>query len=144
MPEPGYLSMRSSGSFASQIINQGTIVNIGILLKEGPYNHQASDTAYKFAEAAIAKGHKVDAVFLYNDGVTNVNKLMDPPQDDRHIADRWSKLSKQHGVEVLACIAASKRRGINDDILIEGGEITGLGTLTDIAIRNDRLVTFGD
>jgi tRNA 2-thiouridine synthesizing protein D len=119
-------------------------VNIGILLKEGPYNHQASDTAYKFAEAAIKKGHTIDAVFLYNDGVGNVTKLMDPPQDDRNIAARWDELSKKHGVEILACIAASKRRGINDDVLIEGGTITGLGTLTDIAIRNDRLLTFGD
>ncbi|MEI6757763.1 MAG: sulfurtransferase complex subunit TusD [Chlorobium sp.] len=119
-------------------------MKIGILLKEGPYNHQASDTAWKFAEAAIKMGHTVDAVFLYNDGVSNVTKLMDPPQDDRNIAHRWSELSKQHGVEILACIAASKRRGINDDVLIEGGSITGLGTLTDIAIRNDRLVTFGD
>ncbi|NTV26603.1 MAG: sulfurtransferase complex subunit TusD [Chlorobiaceae bacterium] len=119
-------------------------MNIGILLKEGPYNHQAADTAYKFAEAAIARGHRVDAIFLYNDGVLNVTRHMDPPQDDRHIASRWDELNKKHGVEVLACIAASKRRGINNDVIIEGGEITGLGTLTDIAIRTDRLVTFGD
>ncbi len=119
-------------------------MNIGILLKEGPYNHQASDTAFKFAEAAIKKGHRVDAVFLYNDGVTNVTKLMDPPQDDRNISARWSELGRKHGFEILACIAASKRRGINDDVLVEGSSITGLGTLTDIAIRNDRFVTFGD
>jgi len=119
-------------------------MNIGILLKEGPYNHQASDTAFKFAEAAIKKGHKIDAVFLYNDGVTNVTKLMDPPQDDRNIAVRWGELARNNGFELLACIAASKRRGINDDVLVEGSAITGLGTLTDIAIRNDRLVTFGD
>ena len=119
-------------------------MNIGILLKEGPYNHQASDTAFKFAEAAIKRGHRIDAVFLYNDGVTNVSKLMDPPQDDRNIAARWSELSQLHGVEILACIAASKRRGISDDVLVEGSAITGLGTLTDIAIRNERLVTFGD
>ena len=61
-------------------------MNIGILLKEGPYNHQASDTAYKFAEAAIKKGHTIDAVFFYNDGVINATKMMEPPQDDRHIA----------------------------------------------------------
>jgi len=119
-------------------------VKIGILLKEGPYNHQAADTAYKFAEAAIKKGHTVDAVFLYNDGVINATNLTDPPQDDRNIADRWSNMAKEHGVEILACIAASKRRGITDDIMIDGGSITGLGTLTDIAIRNDRLLTFGD
>ncbi|TCD48233.1 sulfurtransferase complex subunit TusD [Chlorobium sp. N1] len=119
-------------------------MKIGILLKEGPYNHQASDTAYKFAEAAIRKGHTIDAVFLYNDGVINATRLGDPPQDDRNVAERWSALAREHGFEVLACIAASKRRGITDELMIEGGSITGLGTLTDIAIRNDRLLTFGD
>ena len=119
-------------------------MKIGILLKEGPYNHQASDTAYKFAEAAIKKGHTVDAVFFYNDGVNNSTKFMEPPQDDRNIADRWTNLCQKHGVKILTCIAAAKRRGINDDVLIDCGEITGLGNLTDVAIRNDRLITFGD
>ena len=49
-------------------------MDIGILVKEGPYNHQASDTAYKFAKAAIKKGHRIDAVFFYNDGVNNASK----------------------------------------------------------------------
>lgn len=118
-------------------------MKIGILLKEGPYNHQAADTAYQFAQAAIKKGHEVTSVFMYNDGVINATKLMEPPQDDRHIGNRWSELGSK-GVRILACIAASKRRGINDDVLIENSEITGLGELTDIAIDVDRLVTFGD
>jgi tRNA 2-thiouridine synthesizing protein D len=119
-------------------------VKIGILLKQGPYNHQASDTAYKFAEAAIRKGHTVEAVFLYNDGVINATKLMDPPRDDRNIAERWSELNRRHGVEILACVAASKRRGINEDVMIKGSSICGLGKLTELALRSDRLVTFGD
>ncbi|MBC8259462.1 MAG: sulfurtransferase complex subunit TusD [SAR324 cluster bacterium] len=119
-------------------------MNIGILLKEGPYNHQASDTAYKFAEAAIKKGHTIDAVFFYNDGVNNSTGNMEPPQDDRHIGNRWVGLCQKNNVKMMVCIAAAKRRGINDDVLIDCGEITGLGNLTDIAIRNDRLVTFGD
>ena len=118
-------------------------MKIGILLKEGPYNHQAADSAYQFAKAAIKKGHQVDAVFLYNDGVINVSNRAEPPQDDRDLFKIWSGLGGE-GVEILACIAAAKRRGINDDVLIANSEITGLGTLTDIAIRVDRLVTFGD
>ncbi len=118
-------------------------MKFGILLKEGPYNHQAADTAYLFAKAAIQRGHQVTSVFLYNDGVYNATKLMDPPQDDRHIANRWSELGGE-GVAILACIAASKRRGITDEVLVENSEITGLGQLTDIAIDVDRLVTFGD
>ena len=67
-------------------------MKIGILFKEGPYTHQAADTAYKFAAAAIKKGLTIDAVFFYNDGVINTTKLMDPPQDDRNIASRWTIL----------------------------------------------------
>lgn len=118
-------------------------MKIGILLKEGPYNHQAADSAYQFAKAAIRKGHRIDSVFLYNDGVINVSNRAEPPQDDRNLFQCWSDLGGE-GVEILACIAASKRRGIKDDVLINNSSITGLGTLTDIAIRVDRLVTFGD
>ena len=99
-------------------------MNIGILLKEGPYNHQAADTAYKFAEAAIKKGHTIDAVFFYNDGVINATKLMDPPQDDRHIANRWKNLCQKHGVQILACVAAAKRRGISDDVPVSYTHLT--------------------
>ena len=92
----------------------------------------------------LKKSVLIDAVFFYNDGVINGTKLMDPPQDDRHIANRWKDLCQKHGVQILVCVAAAKRRGINDDVLIDCGEITGLGNLTDVAIRNDRLITFGD
>ncbi|MDX2470518.1 MAG: sulfurtransferase complex subunit TusD [SAR324 cluster bacterium] len=117
-------------------------MKFAILLKEGPYNHEAADTAYHFAKAVMEKGHTLTSVFLYNDGVINVTKLMDPPQDDRHIANRWSELGAK-GVRILSCIAASKRRGIEDSLLTDHSEITGLGELTDIAIDVDRLVTFG-
>ena len=30
-------------------------MKIGMMVSEGPYTHQASDTAYQFAVAAIAK-----------------------------------------------------------------------------------------
>ncbi len=118
-------------------------MKFGILLKEGPYNHQAADSAYKFAQAAIKKGHTIDSIFLYNDGVINVSSFAEPPQDDRNLFQMWSDLGKD-GVEILACIAASKRRGIREDMIMEHTSITGLGTLTDIAIRTDRLITFGD
>ncbi len=118
-------------------------MKIGILLKEGPYNHQAADSALQFIRAAMEKGHDVTSIFLYNDGVLNVTNKAEPPQDDRDLFDNWSQLGKK-GVELWACIAASKRRGIHEDVLLEQCTITGLGTLTDIAIEVDRLVTFGD
>ena len=35
---------------------------------------------------------------------------------------RWTNLCQKHGVKILTCIAAAKRRGINDDVLIETEE----------------------
>jgi tRNA 2-thiouridine synthesizing protein D len=119
-------------------------MKFGLLVSTGPYTHQASDTAYQFAAAAIAKGHEVQRVFFYHDGVYNSSRLTEPPQDDRHIVNRWSALNKEHGVDLVVCVAAALRRGIKDEVLAPGFRISGLGQLVDSGIKADRFVTFGD
>jgi len=119
-------------------------MKFGIMISEGPYTHQATDTAYQFCRAAIAKGHKVQRVFFYHDGVNNATKLTEPPQDDRHIVNRWSKLAEEHAVDLVVCVAAALRRGIRDENLAPGFRISGLGQLVESGIQADRLVVFGD
>jgi len=65
-------------------------MKIGILINEGPFTHQASDSAYRFAVAALAKGHEIYRVFFYKDGVNNANKLSEPQTDDRNLVSLWS------------------------------------------------------
>ena len=119
-------------------------MKIAILINEGPYTHEATDSAYLFARAAIEKGHQVSRVFFYHDGVNNSTRLTEPPQDDRHIVNRWSKLAQEHGVDLVVCVAAALRRGIKDENLAPGFRISGLGQLIESGIQADRLVTFGD
>ncbi len=130
-------------------------MKISILVNEGPYQHQASDSAYQFAAAAIDSGHEVNRVFFYHDGVNNGTNLTTPPQDDRHIQKRWSAMAASHGVDLVLCVAACQRRGIVDEgerdrnkkeatNVAEGFRISGLGQLVEAAIDADRLVTFGD
>ncbi len=130
-------------------------MKLGILINEGPYQHQASDTALHYVKAAIKKGHEIYRVFFYNDGVNNATKLSSPPQDDRNITKEWSMLAKDHGIELVVCVAAAQRRGILDkdeakrngkdaDNLEEGFRISGLGQLVEGGIQSDRLITFGD
>jgi tRNA 2-thiouridine synthesizing protein D len=119
-------------------------MKFGILVNEGPYTHQASDTAYQFAKAALEKGHKIHRVFFYHDGVNNSTRLTEPPQDDRHIVQRWQKLAADHKLDLVVCVAAALRRGIKDENLAEGFRISGLGQLIETGIQADRLVTFGD
>ena len=127
----------------------------GILVNEGPYQHQASDSAYLFAKAAIEEGHKIFRVFFYHDGVNNGTRLATPPQDDRNITKEWSALAKNHGIDLVVCVAAAQRRGILDkgeaerngkdsDNIEEGFRISGLGQLVEAGIQSDRLITFGD
>ncbi|RPH63573.1 MAG: sulfurtransferase complex subunit TusD [Burkholderiales bacterium] len=119
-------------------------MKFGILVNEGPYQHEASDSAYLFCKAAIAKGHEVGRVFFYHDGVNNSTRLTEPPQDDRNVVVRWSKLAEEHGVDLVVCVAAALRRGIKDEVLAPGFRISGLGQLVEAGIEADRLVTFGD
>jgi tRNA 2-thiouridine synthesizing protein D len=130
-------------------------MKFGILINEGPYQHQASDSAYKFIEAALEAGHEIFRVFFYHDGVNNSTRYTVPPQDDRNIQVRWSELAAKHDLDLVVCIAAAQRRGILDeneakrqgkdgDNIAPGFRISGLGQLIEAGIQADRLVTFGD
>jgi tRNA 2-thiouridine synthesizing protein D len=130
-------------------------MKLGILVSEGPYTHEASDTAYQFARAALERGHEIFRVFFYHDGVNNASRLTVPPQDDRNIVKRWSELAVQHKLDLVVCIAAAQRRGLMDaseakrngkdaDNIAPGFRISGLGQLIEAGIEADRLVVFGD
>lgn len=130
-------------------------MKFGILVNAGPYTHQASDTAYHFAEAALKKGHTVVRVFFYHDGVNNGTRLSVPPQDDRNITARWAALAEKYGLDMVLCVAAAQRRGLLDadqarragkdaDNMAPEFKISGLGQLIEAGIQADRLMIFGD
>ena len=119
-------------------------MKFGILVNEGPFTHQASDSAYRFATAALAKGHEIWRVFFYHDGVNNANKLSEPQSDDRNLVKLWSELGREHDLDLVVCVAAALRRGIKDELLAAGFRISGLGQLVEAGIQADRLVVFGD
>ena len=130
-------------------------MKFGIVVSEGPYTHQASDSAYHFVKAALEAGHEVPRVFFYHDGVNVATSLSVPPQDERNIQQQWSAIAKDHGVDLVVCIAAAQRRGMLDENeakrqgkdahnIAEGFRISGLGQLIEMGIETDRLMTFGD
>ena len=119
-------------------------MKFGILVNEGPYQHQSADSAYLFCKAVLERGHEVHRVFFYHDGVNSASRLTEPPQDDRNIVKRWSELGAQHNIDLVVCVAAALRRGIKDENLAPGFRISGLGQLVETGIEADRLVTFGD
>jgi tRNA 2-thiouridine synthesizing protein D len=130
-------------------------MNFGIVVNEGPYTHQSSDSAYQFVKAALSKGHKIYRVFFYHDGVNNGTRYATPPQDDRNLTNLWSELAKENDIDMVVCVAAAQRRGIVDadeakrhgksgDNIADGFRISGLGQLIEMGIQSERLVVFGD
>ena len=130
-------------------------MKLTIQVNEGPYQHQASDSAYFFTKAALEKGHEIFRVFFYHDGVNNGTRFAVPPQDDRNITDQWTKLAEEYKLDLVVCIAAAQRRGILDENeakrqgkdgnnIAPGFRISGLGQLIEAGIQSERLVIFGD
>jgi len=130
-------------------------MKFSIQVNEGPYQHQAADSAYQFTKTALEKGHEVFRVFFYHDGVNNGTRLTTPPQDDRHITNRWIDLGEKYDLDMVVCVAAAQRRGVVDDDeakrqgkdatnLAPGFRISGLGQLIEAGIQADRLMVFGD
>ncbi|HEX20423.1 MAG TPA: sulfurtransferase complex subunit TusD [Acidiferrobacteraceae bacterium] len=130
-------------------------MKFGIQINEGPYTHEASDTAYHFIKAALDNGHEIFRIFFYHDGVHNGTRLTAPPQDDRNIVNRWTELAEKHDLDLVVCVAAAQRRGIADadeakrngkdtDNIAPGFRISGLGQLIEAGIQSDRLLVFGD
>ncbi|CAM3422848.1 sulfurtransferase complex subunit TusD [Halomonas lysinitropha] len=125
-----------------------------ILLMGAPYSNQASHSALRFAHAVVERGHRLEAVFFYHDGVQNAAGLAAPPQDEPHLGEAWVSLANEHRVALQVCIAAALRRGLLDEreavrhgkdgVSVQAPfELTGLGQLIDLGTRCDRLVTFG-
>lgn len=131
------------------------LMKFNLLVNEGPYTHQASDSAYLFTQAVIESGHEVVRVFFYHDGVYNSTRLGTPPIDDRNVMARWTELAKEYEIDMVVCVAAGQRRGMLDEEeakrfnldsnnVHQNFKVAGLGQFIEGSILADRTIVFGD
>ncbi len=117
------------------------------------YGSQSARSAYQFAQAVIEQGHTLVSVFFYQDGVTNGTALSVPANDEFDLTKAWQGLAKEHDVRLETCVAAALRRGIisedeatqhglTQNNLAEGFVQTGLGSLAEAMLTQDRVVQF--
>lgn len=129
-------------------------MRLGIVVTSAPGSHQAADSAWQFARAALERGHQVERVFFYQDGVHNGTRLAVPPADERDLPALWSGLAAAHGVDLVLCVNSAQRRGVLDrdearragkdgQNIAAGFRIGGLGQLVEMGHRCDRVITFG-
>jgi tRNA 2-thiouridine synthesizing protein D len=117
-------------------------MKIGVLVLEGPYQHQAVDSAYHFIQAARERGNEIVGLFLFTDGVNNANRHINPP-GERNINEMVDELGAE-GIDVIACSACARFRGLGRDTASAHIRASGLGSLAAFLNDADRFITFGD
>ncbi|MEO2266053.1 sulfurtransferase complex subunit TusD [Pseudoalteromonas pernae] len=88
----------------------------------------ASDTCtlqalQRFAHSAIANGHELKCIFLYQDGVYHALSGFDIASDEFNPADIWQSLFELN-IPVHVCVTAASKRGVsvcdNSQFLVSG------------------------
>jgi len=119
-------------------------LHIALLVEASPHSHRAATTALRFARAAVAAGQRLSRVFFFGDGVLAARPHAGEVADEPDPAAQWSALAAESDIDLVVCVAAAQRRGIDTAALAEGFRIGGLGQLIEAGIDADRLVSFGD
>ncbi len=116
-------------------------------VNSSPYQGEASDLAFGFATAVVARGHALHRVFFYRDGVYHALGRRHSADDQVVKIGRWSRLAESCGVELIICSAAAQRRGIwspeEDNELARGFRVAGLALLVESMLVSDRYLVFG-
>lgn len=125
-----------------------------LLVGASPYTHQSADTALQFAKSLVKKGHKLEQVFFYYDGVYVASGLASPEQSERKITQAWSEFALAKKVSLVVCSNSAMKRGMLDqhhaakldkgtDNIDKAFTLAGLGQFVEASINADRVITFG-
>lgn len=128
-------------------------MNFAIALFAPPHA-PSSRRALRFAEAALAGGHRIVRLFFYQDAVQLASGLGVAAQDELDLPAAWRAFVSDNQLDAVVCIAAALRRGVlNEEEARRYGrgaanvaapwELSGLGQLHEAAQEADRLICFG-
>ena len=117
-----------------------------------PHNSASGEHAIGFANALLAKGHTIERIFFYHDGVLHGLKTQVAPQGEADLSRQWQALAAQ-GVELAVCIASAIKRGVINEseqeryeksaaTLAARFELVGLGQLIAGIQQSERYVEF--
>lgn len=114
------------------------------MVNESPWGSTLANTALRCAQAVLAGGHDVLAVFFQGEGVYNAlgGGPADPGALD--LAGAWPETARAAGCPLLLCSSACARRlpGNVQAGLVDPFRLAGLGELLELMERADRVVSF--
>lgn len=104
--------------------------------------HQQVYSLLKMVEAARAKNHTIQGIFLYSTAVINIKRNIELGKKIRNIPAEFEALAKE-GVPIFACQAWSDYFGLFKEDIVDGVEILGIGVLSNMVSESDKLIVFG-
>src|SRR5690625_6906880 len=83
----------------------------GIMVLGSPWSTQSVGSALRFAQAALAAGHRVLRVFFYHEGVQAASRLAVPTPPPPHYPPARAQLAERPRIGLVARAASAVRRG---------------------------------
>jgi len=105
-----------------------------------PSDHDTTQRIIKFANACVAQGHTVDAIFLYQNGVYHASEHFELASDELAIPMHWQQLADK-GINLMLCITAAEKRGLNTS-QTSVFSVAGLAEFAMIASDADKWIQF--
>jgi tRNA 2-thiouridine synthesizing protein D len=119
------------------------MVSFTFIVCAEPYTYEATDTVINLGEAIIKKGHQILGIFLYGSGVYNIKERKITDSSERNLSERLGKFCKKHNAKLAACSTWISFTGIQSAEFIEGACQEGLGGLSDLISKSDKVIFFG-
>jgi tRNA 2-thiouridine synthesizing protein D len=111
-----------------------------LLIYQASPRTQAGYTAYRFAKAAISRGHRIGQVFFYGEAVSLSQATTHAPQDERQVATLWQALAQEYQIPLVCCNTALQWRGLIANMAFQAGS---LGQFIESTLNSERVLTFG-
>ncbi|RUO81256.1 sulfurtransferase complex subunit TusD [Idiomarina tyrosinivorans] len=119
------------------------MATFSLVLQDSADNSYRSALACRFAQAAVAAGHSINAVFFYSAAVDHANALRELPSDETDVATTWLVFAQQHAVPLIVCHTVATRRGIIEGENWRAGfQASGLTEFMASTQTADRVVQF--
>jgi tRNA 2-thiouridine synthesizing protein D len=120
--------------------------SITVVLSDAPYGKERFYSALRFLLVALHEGHKAN-LFLMEDAVFAGKAGQEPaelPVGDARMpsCEELLKAALQEGLDVRACRVCCLARGLRDDEVIAGVQISSMLDLVNWVVESDKTVFF--
>ena len=117
-------------------------MNILFIINDAPYGTEKAYNALRMAMSIQKENEGVGVrIFLLADAVTCGLPNQNTPQGFYNI-ERMVKAVLNKGALIKSCGSCCEARGLSQQMLIEGIEISTMSQLTKWAVESDKVITF--